>query len=43
MARHMHDAERLLTPPDAEDLLLRVAAEQTVSPLSMDLVYDPPR
>ena len=42
MARHMHDAERLLTPPDAEDLLLRVAAEQTVSPLSMDLVYDPP-
>jgi hypothetical protein len=39
---HVHDAERLLTPPDAEDLLLRVAAQQTVSPLSMDAVYDPP-
>jgi len=42
MGRHVHDAERLLTPPDVEDLLLRVAAEQTVSPLSMDAAYDPP-
>jgi hypothetical protein len=42
MGRHVHDAERLLTPADVEDLLLRVAAEQTVSPLSMDAAYDPP-
>ena len=42
MRRHAHDTERLLTPPDVEDLLLRVAVEQTVSPLSMDAAYDPP-
>ena len=42
MGRHAHDAERLLTPADVEDLLLRVAAEQMVSPLSMDAAYDPP-
>ena len=42
MACYVHDNERVLTPPDAEDLLLRISSEQTVSPLSMDVVYDPP-
>ena len=37
----MDDEERRLSPADAEDLILRVAAEETVSHLSMDSVFDP--
>ena len=33
--------ERVLSPADAEDLLLRVAAEQEVSALSMDAAFQP--
>jgi len=35
------DEERVLSPADAEDLLLRLAAEQEVSPLSMDAAFQP--
>ena len=38
---HMEDEERRLSPADAEDLILRVAAEEAVSSLSMDAVFDP--